>query len=40
MLRAIASEAGLSASDVIRQFIRARYRELFGDKRPRPPKTK
>lgn len=32
MLKAIAEHEGLSASDVVRQFIRARHRKLFGAK--------
>ena len=37
MLHALAEVDGVSASDVVRTFIRTRYRSTFGDK---PPKTK
>ena len=30
MLKNIAEHEGLSASDVVRQFIRARHKKLFG----------
>lgn len=40
MLQSIADSVGLSESDVVRQFIRARYVELFGEKRPGKPKPK
>jgi hypothetical protein len=35
MLRALAEADGLSASDVVRQFIRRTYAERFGDKPPK-----
>jgi DNA-binding GntR family transcriptional regulator len=34
MLRALAERDGLSASDVLRLFIRRAYAEAFGDKKP------
>ena len=40
MLQAIADDAGLKESDIIRQFVRARYAELFGKKRPGKPSPK
>ena len=40
MLQAIANEADLKESDIVRQFIRARYAELFGKKRPGKPSPK
>jgi hypothetical protein len=33
MLEALAEEAGLSASDVLRQLLRAAHREKFPDKK-------
>lgn len=36
MLGALADDAGLSASDILRTLVRQTYREKFGDKKPRP----
>ncbi len=38
MLEALADDAGLSAADIVRSFIRDAYRAKFGDKPPRPKK--
>ena len=40
MLQAIADETGLSESDILRQYIRARYAELFGKTKPGKPRPK
>jgi hypothetical protein len=41
MLVEVAERVGLSASDVLRQFIRLRHAELFGKPaRPKPKRTK
>ncbi len=34
MLMAYAEHVGLSASDVVRQYVRKVYAKTFGDKRP------
>lgn len=39
MLAALAEKRGITASDVVRMFIRDAYAEAFGDKRP-PKKQK
>ncbi len=38
MLEALANDAGLSASDILRTLVRGAYREKFGAKKPRPKK--
>lgn len=38
MLDALADDAGLSVSDVVRMLVRTAYREKFGDKLPKPKK--
>ena len=38
MLRALAEKDGISASDVLRLFIRRAYAEAFGTKKPKPRK--
>jgi uncharacterized protein (DUF1778 family) len=35
MLRALAEREGLSASDIVRQYIRRAYAEAFPPKRPK-----
>jgi len=35
MLLALAEHEGLSASDVVRQYVRNRYRKVFGDQPPK-----
>jgi len=35
MLQALADDAGLSSSDIVRQLIRAAYKDKFGDKKPK-----
>lgn len=40
MLHALASEIGVSISDVVRMQIREGYRAKFGDKKPTKPKKK
>lgn len=35
MLEALAEDAGLTSSDVVRVMIRDAYRAKFGDKKPR-----
>jgi len=36
MLQALADVDGLSLSDIVRQLIRAAYKDKFGDKKPKP----
>ena len=38
MLHALAERDGISASDLLRQFIRRSYAAVFGEKRPKPKK--
>ncbi len=38
MLEALAVEAGLRASDILRTLVRTAYREKFGDKKPQKSK--
>jgi hypothetical protein len=40
MLQALAKEAGLKESDVLRQMIRRDYAEAFGKKKPGEPVPK
>lgn len=39
MVRALADAQGLTASDIVRQYIRNGYRERFGDKPAIEPKA-
>ncbi len=39
MMRALADDRGLTASDVVRLFVREAYRERFGDKKPKKPRA-
>jgi hypothetical protein len=39
-LRRIAEHEGLTASDIVRQFVRRRHLELFGAPEPKKPKRK
>lgn len=38
MLRALAEKDGITASDVVRLFIRRAYADAYGDKRPSKPR--
>ena len=38
MLRVLAEDAGLTASDYVRQFIRRAYADKHGSKPPKKPK--
>ena len=40
MLQALAEDAGLKESDIVRQLVRGAYRERFGDKKPGKPDPK
>jgi hypothetical protein len=38
MLRALAEDRGLTASDIVRTMVREAYRQRFGDQPPKKPK--
>jgi antitoxin component of RelBE/YafQ-DinJ toxin-antitoxin module len=40
MLKEIAEQAGLTASDIVRVFVRQRHAELFADRKPAKQKKK